>query len=141
MAGPNYWTWNKRGHYTSQVLRTLLFFQINLSPNTKFVDTTMSQKYDIPLRPSHKPCLRNRKICFFCWLEQWLSLLHNYIQHSLDVDFAQVQILLTVCQGFVMMKTSDSGPDWALDGTPFVGQQFRKNSTSSMHHFILISWK
>ena len=43
---------------------------------------------------------------------QWLSLLHNFIQQSLNSGSAQVQILLVVCRRFVMVRISDNGPGW-----------------------------
>ena len=39
----------------------------------------------------------------------WLSLLHNFIQLSLNSGSAQVQTLLTACQRFVMVMISDTG--------------------------------
>ena len=42
----------------------------------------------------------------------WLSPLHNFIQQSLNSGSAQVQILLTTCRRFVMVRISDNGPDW-----------------------------
>ena len=43
---------------------------------------------------------------------QWLSLLHNLIQRSLNSGSAQVQILLAVCRIFAMVRISDYGPGW-----------------------------
>ena len=43
---------------------------------------------------------------------QWLSLLHNFIQLSLNSGSAQVQILLAACWRFVMVRISDNGPGW-----------------------------
>ena len=42
----------------------------------------------------------------------WLSLLHNFIQQSLNSGSAQVQILLAACRRFAMVKISDNGPGW-----------------------------
>ena len=42
----------------------------------------------------------------------WLSLLHNFILQSLNSGSAQVQILLTVCWRFAMVRISDNGPSW-----------------------------
>ena len=42
----------------------------------------------------------------------WLSLLHNFIQQSLNSGSAQVQILLVVCQRFAVVRISNSGPGW-----------------------------
>ena len=43
---------------------------------------------------------------------QWLSLLHNFIQQSLNSGSAQVEILLAVCWRFAMVRSSDNGPGW-----------------------------
>ena len=43
---------------------------------------------------------------------QWLSLLRNFIQQSLNSDSAHFQILLTACQRFVMVRISDTGSGW-----------------------------
>ena len=43
---------------------------------------------------------------------QWLSLLHNFIQLSLNSGSAQVQTLLAACWRFAMVRISDNGPDW-----------------------------
>ena len=43
---------------------------------------------------------------------QWLSLLHNFIQQSLNSGSAQAQILLAACRRFAMVRISDSGPGW-----------------------------
>ena len=40
---------------------------------------------------------------------QWLSLLHNFIQLSLNSGSAQVQ---TLCRRFAMVRISDNGPGW-----------------------------
>ena len=40
---------------------------------------------------------------------QRLSLLHNFIQRSMNPASAQGQILLAVCQRFAIVKISDSG--------------------------------
>ena len=42
----------------------------------------------------------------------WLSLLHNFIQQSLNSGSTQIQILLAACGRFKMVKISDSGPTW-----------------------------
>ena len=42
----------------------------------------------------------------------WLSLLHNYIQQSLNSRSAQVQILLTTCRRFAMVRISENSPRW-----------------------------
>ena len=42
----------------------------------------------------------------------WLSLLHNFIQLSLNSGSAQVQILLAACRRFAMVRISDNGPGW-----------------------------
>ena len=39
----------------------------------------------------------------------WLSLLHNFIQLSLDSGSAQAQILLAECPRFAMVRISDDG--------------------------------
>ena len=41
---------------------------------------------------------------------KWLSLPHNFIQLSLNSTSAHVQILLTACQRFAMVRISDNGP-------------------------------
>ena len=41
---------------------------------------------------------------------QWLSLLHNFIQQSLNSGSAQVQTLLAVFWTFTMVRISASGP-------------------------------
>ena len=45
---------------------------------------------------------------------EWLSLLQNFIQRSLDSDSIEVQILLTACPRFAMVKISDNSPGWKL---------------------------
>ena len=42
----------------------------------------------------------------------WLSLLHNFIQLSLNLGSAQVQILLAACRRFAMVMIADKGPGW-----------------------------
>ena len=42
----------------------------------------------------------------------WLSLLHNFIQQSLNSGSAQLQALLALCRRFMMVRISDSGPGW-----------------------------
>ena len=61
---------------------------------------------------------------------QWLSLLHNFIQLSLNLGSAQAQILLAACWRFVMVRISDNGPGWKLGQMLFVGQPHRKNNSS-----------
>ena len=39
----------------------------------------------------------------------WLSLLHNFIQLSLNSGSAQAQTLLAACRRFAMMRISDNG--------------------------------
>ena len=41
---------------------------------------------------------------------QWLSLLHNFIQESLNSGYRQVQVLLAACRKFEMVRISDNGP-------------------------------
>ena len=60
---------------------------------------------------------------------QWLSLLHNFIQQSLNSRSAQVQILLAACRRFAMVMISDNGSGWKKGLTPFVGQPYRKNNS------------
>ena len=43
---------------------------------------------------------------------QWLPLLHNFIQQSLNSGSAEVQILLAACRRFAMMRISDNGLGW-----------------------------
>ena len=43
---------------------------------------------------------------------EWLSLLHNFIQLSLNSGSAQFQTLLAACQRFTMVRISDNGPGW-----------------------------
>ena len=43
-----------------------------------------------------------------------LSLLHKFIQQSLNSGSAQVQILLAACPRLVMVRISDNGPGWKL---------------------------
>ena len=40
------------------------------------------------------------------------SVLHNFIQQSLNSGPAQVQILLAACRRFEMVRISDNGPGW-----------------------------
>ena len=45
-----------------------------------------------------------------CGAVLWcLSLLHNFIQLSLNSGSTKVQTLLTACQRFAMVKISDNG--------------------------------
>ena len=41
-----------------------------------------------------------------------LSLLHNFIQLSLNTGSVQVQTLITACQRFTKVRIFDNGPDW-----------------------------
>ena len=41
-----------------------------------------------------------------------LSLLHSFIQQSLNSGSAQVQTLLMACWRFVMARISNNGPSW-----------------------------
>ena len=43
---------------------------------------------------------------------EWLSLLHNFIQLSLNLGSAQVQTLVTACRRFAMVMISDNDPGW-----------------------------
>ena len=43
---------------------------------------------------------------------QWLSLLHNSIQLSLNSDSAQVQFLLATCWRFAIVRISGNGSGW-----------------------------
>ena len=43
---------------------------------------------------------------------KWVSLLHNFIQLSLNSGSAQVQILLATCRRFVMVRIFNNGPGW-----------------------------
>ena len=45
-------------------------------------------------------------------LLQWLLLLHNFIQLSLNSGSAQVQTLLAAGRRFTMLRMSDNGPGW-----------------------------
>ena len=42
----------------------------------------------------------------------WLSLLHNFIQQSLNSNAPQVQILPAACQRSAMVRISENGPGW-----------------------------
>ena len=42
----------------------------------------------------------------------WLTLLHNFIQQSLNSGSAQAQILLRACWRFAMVRISDNGSGW-----------------------------
>ena len=42
----------------------------------------------------------------------WLSLLHNFLQQSLNSDSAHVQTLLVACRRFAMVRISDNGLGW-----------------------------
>ena len=48
--------------------------------------------------------LMSKTACIILW---WLSLLHNFIQQSLNSDSVQVQILLPVCRRVAMVRISD----------------------------------
>ena len=41
-----------------------------------------------------------------------LSLMHSFIQLTLNSGSAQVQTLLAACRRFAMVKISDNGPGW-----------------------------
>ena len=43
---------------------------------------------------------------------QWLSLLDNFIQLSLNSGSAQVESLLAACRRFAMVRISDNGSTW-----------------------------
>ena len=43
---------------------------------------------------------------------QWLSLLHNFIQLSMNSGSVQIQTLLAACRSFTIVRISDNGPSW-----------------------------
>ena len=49
-------------------------------------------------------------VCFH--MQYCLSLLHNFIELSLNSGSAEVIILLAVCQRFAMVRFFDNGPYW-----------------------------
>ena len=73
---------------------------------------------DIQLLRCHKmtrivaPGYRGYHYCTSDAVVYWLSLLHNFIQLSLNSGSAQVQILLAACRRFAMVRISDNGPGW-----------------------------
>ena len=66
---------------------------------------------------------------FSITLLQWLSLLHNFIQLSLNSGSLQVQILLTMCWRFAMVRISDN---WEIRLNTFC------KSTIPQKQFIII---
>ena len=59
---------------------------------------------------------------------QWLLLLCQFIQQSLNSSFGQVQILLKMCWKFAIVRGSDNGSGWKEDLTLFICQLFHKIS-------------
>ena len=49
--------------------------------------------------------LANKKLCYGCYQPMTISLLHSFIQQSLNSGFAQVQILLMACRRFEMVRS------------------------------------
>ena len=64
--------------------------------------------------------------------------LPNFIQQSLNSEYARVQILLAACRRFAMVKISNCVPSWKYGLMPFVGQPFRKNNSSSSSFTLII---
>ena len=62
----------------------------------------------------------------------WLSLLHNFIQQSLNSDYAQVQTMFAAFWRFVMVRIFDNGPGWKQDVNAFC------RSTIPQKQFIVI---
>ena len=59
-----------------------------------------------------RPSLDKKALLCFYAVVQWLSLLHNLIQLSLNSGSAQVQTLLAACRRYAMVRISDNGPGW-----------------------------
>ena len=55
-----------------------------------------------------------------------------FLKPKLNLKSAQIQILFATCQRFTMVRIFDSHPGWKLGLTPFLGQPFRKNNSSSL---------
>ena len=49
---------------------------------------------------------------------------------SLNSSFVRVEILLLVCRGFVISRTSDNGSSWKNVLTPFIGPSLHTNNAS-----------
>ena len=65
---------------------------------------------------------------------QWLSLLHNFIQLSLNSGSAQVKTLLVACQRFAVVRISDNGPDWKIRLNAFRRSTITQKTIHHHHH-------
>ena len=61
---------------------------------------------------------------------KWLSLPHNFIQLSLNSTSAHVQILLTTCQRFAMVRISDNGPILLVNQSAETSDHYQGNDYS-----------
>ena len=59
----------------------------------------------------HIPCLLKILIYVYIYIHMHIYKLHNFIQLRLKSGFAQVQILLTACWIFALLKISDNSFD------------------------------
>ena len=55
-----------------------------------------------------------------------------FLKAKLSLKSAQIQILFAACQRFTMVRIFDSRPGWKFGLTPFLGQPFCKNNSSSL---------
>ena len=76
----------------------------------------------------------------FSFVLSWLSLLHNFIQQSLNLGAAHVQILPSACRRLALVRASDNALSWKYGLTPFVGQPLYKANSSFLNVFLKLLW-
>ena len=99
------------------MILAFLVFRVYLAPKSKEKrkgEIIPSLSTHNPNTPNTFPIIRQTFESFYHSgaVVYWLSLLHSYIQQSLNSRSAQVQILLTTCRRFAMMRISDNSPGW-----------------------------
>ena len=94
------------------LLKDLIYWSISKKGNIwrKINNTNL-------IKETVRPELELQKIKYDTQCEKlivapWLSLLHDVIHQSLNLGSAQVQILLTTCRRFAMVKISNYGTSW-----------------------------
>ena len=102
--------WLKWFHFINFVEGSLSLIgcMIFMSP---FIDVTKMSMLKVSF-PAMLHSAQALLVCRMLSFSLWLSLLHNFIQQSLNSDSAQVQTLLAACQRFAMVRISDNGPGW-----------------------------
>ena len=70
------------------------------------------------------------KISSFNVCDEWLSLLHNFIQQSQNVGSPEVQTLPEACRKYPMVRNLDNGPNGNKSSRTFISQLLHKNNPS-----------